>query len=391
MEASAQARHDWLPAMFGGLYALFAAIAGFFLTVYLKQELHFSGAQIGLLYAAQAVCMAIAAIPIGLGNDRLTSRALIVLSLGILAATFVGMIGVRGYLAFLGVFFTWSLANATFRFSLDTQLLKTDLGDRTGHRVGWYQALRFVGMAIGTVATGYLVAWLDFERSFLLVALAMLGLALAALRLPPTPIERVPLTDYWADLRDRKVLFFAAWLFLFTSHWGAETTSYGLFLKEGLQLTIPQMGWYISGEYVAIVVTVLALRGPLSRRNQPLRMIAVLGLLVSGVGLIGGALPPVGLSFAFRVLHGAGDGALFMVQYVGVARLFAIDRLGGNSGFINLAAMSGYVCGALIYGPLGEHYGYQLPFWLSGALTLLLIPLLLVRGEATEPSRHVVP
>ena len=61
-----------------------------------------------------------------------------------------------------------------------------------------------------------------------------------------------------------------------------------------------------------------------------------------------------------------------LVLYIGIARLFEIERLGGNAGLMNLSTMLGFVTGSLIYGPLGESLGYGHPFWISGALTILL-------------------
>jgi MFS family permease len=74
-------------------------------------------------------------------------------------------------------------------------------------------------------------------------------------------------------------------------------------------------------------------------------------------------------SVAMRSLHGVGDGLIFLVMYYGIARLFALDRLGGNTGFVSMATMLGYVFGALVYGGLSESYGYALPMWLSGAIS----------------------
>ncbi|WP_264861300.1 hypothetical protein [Klebsiella pneumoniae] len=41
------------------------------------------------------------------------------------------------------------------------------------------------------------------------------------------------------------MLLFAIWLFLFYLHWGAEFTSYGLFLRENLRLSLLGMGFYM--------------------------------------------------------------------------------------------------------------------------------------------------
>lgn len=377
-------RQDWLPAALAGLVLMATAVTSFFLTVFFQEDLGFSGFQIGLLYAAQAAAGLLAALPAGLGNDRIRSRGLV--SLGLLgqALAFLGMASVRAYLPFLLVFMVWSASNWVFRLSLDVQLLKTDGGDRTGARIGLYHAVRFLGMALGTVATGHLVAGADFPVHLRLVAGLCALLALAALALPSTPLQRVRLRDYAADLKDRRVRLFALWMFLFTLHWGAETTSYGLFLRRNLELSMGQMGWYMAVEYLAIVAAVLLL-GRRTVDLPQLRRLAILGLTASGLGQVGMIFPPVGLSAAFRGLHGLGDGAMLIVLYFGIARLFAVERLGGNTGFINTVTMLGFIAGSLVFGPLGESFGYALPLWTSGLLTLALaLPLVLLHRAARE-------
>jgi MFS family permease len=168
---------------------------------------------------------------------------------------------------------------------------------------------------------------------------------------------------------------------LFATHWGAEYTSYALFLREDLGLSKIAMGWYMSGEFGAILLTTL-LVGKRLRGNGWMIPAAVAGLVFSGIGHIGMTLEPVPLSFGFRCLHGVGDGLIFLLFYVGIARLFKIERLGGNAGLLNLATLVGMVIGSLVFGPVGEAFGYAIPFWISGGLMLVLIaPLLLGPGR----------
>ena len=63
------------------------------------------------------------------------------------------------------------------------------------------------------------------------------------------------------------MLFFAAWLFLFTLHWGAEATSLALFLRHNLGLQPLGVGTYMAGEFGVISRHRLSLRPLLGRET----------------------------------------------------------------------------------------------------------------------------
>jgi MFS family permease len=109
-------------------------------------------------------------------------------------------------------------------------------------------------------------------------------------------------------------------------------------------------------------------------RLKPLSFIAV-ALVFSGCGHILMTYPNIAWSFAMRAVHGFGDGLILMETYTTVARLFHVDRIGGNASFIFLATTLGVFAGSLVFGPLGSAYGYQWPLIVSGALSLALLPM----------------
>ena len=100
-----------------------------------------------------------------------------------------------------------------------------------------------------------------------------------------------------------------------------------------------------------------------------------MALLVSGSGHILMTWPVLPWSFAMRALHGFGDGLILMETYTTMARLFHVDRIGGNSSLIALTTTLGVFVGSLIFGPLGATFGYQVPLIISGAISLALLPL----------------
>ena len=374
---------DWFPSLVLLAHTFATAVTTFFMAVYFKDGLGFSGNQIGILFSAQAVTGMLAAIPAGIGNDRFSSRNLIIAGLLAQAACFFLMAFIKTFLTFAAVFFLCSLSSWVFRLSIDIHFLKTKTNRAIGNRIGFFQAWRYIGLAIGTVVTGYFIARLDFAISLVAVGIACFFLAVLSGSMRSTSVARVRWADYKADFSNRKVLLFSAWMLLFATHWGAEQTSYGLFLKRQLHLSFSGMGWYMASEFLAIIFAVL-IGGSLIGKRELGRKIAIFGLAASGLGHIGMIIPLVHVSVLFRILHGIGDGCMILILYYGIYRFFALEHLGGNTGMINLITMIGYIVGATVYGPLGEFFGYGHPFWISGLSTIfLIIPLVAIRPHSS--------
>ena len=156
-----------------------------------------------------------------------------------LAATAVslwGLAAVGSFWPFLAVFWAFGLGLQLFRLSLDTLLFKEDHEDAP-RRMGQYNAMRMGGMMVGALLGGAGYYWLDFPATLRLFCVGALLLIAPTVKLPLTRGVRTTLFDYGRDFLAPPVLFFAAWLFLFTLHWGAEATSLSLFLEHNLNLS----------------------------------------------------------------------------------------------------------------------------------------------------------
>lgn len=385
-----------LPMMILGFYMIVISITCFFLTLYFKDTLAFSGNQIGMLFSIQAVTGMLAALPAGIGLDRISSRTIAVAGLLIQGICFVFMGLVQSFFVYAGVFLVWSLSSWVFRMSIDVHVLKTIDKEIPAHQIGIFQAWRFMGLTIGILIAGYAIRYLDFSISLMAAGGFCFLLMLPAFFLPPTSVKRIWLSDYKKDFSNRTAQLFSLWMLLFATHWGAEQTCYGLFLKYNLNLSSIGMAWYIGSEFVVILFTMLKAPKHMNQESGLLK-IALLGLLTSGIGHIGMVVPFVWLSVLFRMLHGIGDGCMLLIFYFGIAKLFPTEHLGGNTGIVNLATMIGYVAGAMLYGNFGEAFGYGHPLWISGVTTILLIPplwLLHLRQkrrliESTRPQRNL--
>jgi len=62
-----------------------------------------------------------------------------------------------------------------------------------------------------------------------------------------------------------------------------------------------------------------------------------------------------------------------MFLYIGMHRHFNPKRIGGTSGVILTVMIIGKLLGSMVYGPMGDYFGYEWPFIVSGILTILTI------------------
>ncbi len=362
------------------LLLMVTAPIGYFLTIFFKENLGFSGSQIGFLYSLGAFTGVLCSIPAGLLNDRLKSRTILIISALLMAAGYGGMAFFTAYLPYVAVYFIMSLAVATFKLSLDVAVLKGNNGPQTAEGIAGYHAFRYVGQAIGTFLSGYLLAIINFKYFLLAVAALSLIFIPMSLKLPNLTLDKVTLSDYAKELKNPKAIFMAIWVFIFTLHWGAEYTCYGLFLHHTLALTYREMGLYMGVELIVLTITVLIAMKYVDRPGMTGKFI-ILGLFLSGASLIGMTFTPIWLSLSFRAIHGVGDGLVFLVLFMGLVRLFEPERLGGVTGFFNFVQMGGTIVGSIISGYIGERFGWGVPFWSSGILCLILIVFVFICGR----------
>jgi len=358
---------------FIGAYSAVISCVYFLLPLYLQGSLGFTGAQIGLLYAVLSLNAILAAFPVGVSGDRYPARILTRLGLLGTAACLWGMSGTVRFWPFLAVFWGFGLSLQLFRQSLDILLFKEAAGDQA-RRFGQFNAVRMSGMVLGVLTGGIMFQAWSFPFTLKLFGVGVLLLLLPTGWLPRTHGVRIPVLEYGRDFFTRPVLFFAAWLFLFTLHWGAEATSLGLFLEHNLGLTPPGVGAYMAGEFAVVAATAYLYGRFWAGRLKPLTFLTV-ALIFSGSGHILMTYPWLPWSFAMRALHGFGDGLILMETYTTVARLFHVDRISGNSSLITLTTTLGVLVGSLIFGPLGAGLGYQIPLIISGVISLALLPM----------------
>ena len=93
--------------------------------------------------------------------------------------------------------------------------------------------------------------------------------------------------------------------------------------------------------------------------------------MLSGVGHALMLVPNVYASCSFRIIHEIGDAFTAVTYTVILSEIFSKKNIAGNVSIVSTIMITGSVIGSLVFGPLGEAYGYGLPFLISGILTIV--------------------
>lgn len=364
------------PSLVGCIVSIESIFIFFFVSIYLK-ELNISGLGIGTLFAILNFTAIITAFPMGLSNDYLTPKRMIAISLVVFGSAIYAMAVVKSYWLFVAIFLIYGLSSNLFRLSLDVLMLKIFKGFGKGRAIGIYQGVRSFGLALGTFLGGFFIAKFGFERSLIYVAILTLAAIAFVPKLPNYPATRASLVEYRKDSFNPRALFLFLWVAIFGLHWGAEATSFGLFLKEWLKLPYSLMGIYMTLEVLVLAVTIILVGIKYDKGIDEYKWLYA-GLFISGVGMTFMVTHNFWASISFRALHGVGDGILTIVMYLKISELFSSERMGGNSGLFLLAQTLGNAVGAIMFGHIGQTFGYHVPMILSGAIIVFLIfPILL--------------
>ena len=374
-------RNRFLNYFIISFYTCYTYFTYFLYSIYLM-GLGMRGSRIGLLLMIYTATALLGSFLIGLIEDRFGARGNTLFGLALTCVFYLGLAAFRGFPALLALFVVGGLGNNIVRVTMNALFFKSHDAGRQGREIGLYTFLPQFAMGLGIIAGSLLLARLDFRAVFLSSAALSLALMVCALLLRPTPVSVEPLARYARDLASRRVLLFVAALVLFCLHWGAEITCYAPFLKADLGL-----GTAAAGIFMGVPIVFLGCCsyyfGWRRDRGASSARLALTAIALSGTGLIlFGAMKNPAAAFFFRLVHEAGDAAFTVFSYVGIARLFPRERLGGTSGSMFVVMVGAQSAGALLFGWMGGACGYPAAYLAAGACSLAAIPLILrVRGE----------
>ena len=333
-------------------------------------SLGFNGFEIGVFFSLYAVAGLVIALPSGLLNDRLDSKILIFVGILFAAGYLLGLSFATSFILIAFFMFIGGIGDRIFSLSTDSYILKK-VNFRKGFRFALYDAIKCFSAASALFIGGRLL--FNFKMGVLLgITGALLVLVIPLIKfLPKTKISFQKLNLYVSDIINRRTIIFLSLLFIFTLHWGVEKTVYSLFLRDNLGLNISQMGLFMSIPVIGLGLFSIYI-GNKFDKGLSLNKVLFTAFMLSGFGLTMMALSTnVYISFLFRIIHELGDGAFVVFMFVGVSSYFPKSRIGGNYGFVMLVTVLSSMIGSLVFSPIGDVYGYQVPHIIVGTLIFL--------------------
>jgi MFS family permease len=331
--------------------------------------LGFDGVAIGVIVALFASAPIVFSFPTGWLNDRLSVKKVILGGLLAMSLAIVAVGFVRSVVPMAAVFLLLGVANSAINVSLNSLYYKDgtepDSNRKYGRFVGWLSLGPPVGLLLGSVLTQ--VAGF---RTLLWSLAGLTALAAPAVRgFGEEKFSAVTIREYRFTIFNRRTLLFSAFLILLALHWGTEITIYGPFLRSRFGLSDSGVALYMAGAYLAIALAAFFV-GRLKDDPGRDRRLFLLGMVLSGAGLILMTSGDVRLSFLFRFMHEGGDGFMAVFVVLTLSRLFEKKTIGGSAGILTALQTSGGMAGSLAFSWLGFRAGLQVPMIVAGAILL---------------------
>lgn len=332
-------------------------------------KLGFGGLAIGSIVALYASAPIVFSFPTGWLNDRLSVKKVILGGLLAMSLAIVAVGFVRSVVPMAAVFLLLGVANSAINVSINSLYYKDgtepDSNRKYGSFVGWLSLGPPAGLLLGSVLTGV--------AGFRTLLWCLAGLtALAALAVRGFGEERfsaVTIREYKFTIFNRRTLLFSAFLIFLALHWGTEITIYGPFLRSRFGLSDSGIALYMAGAYLALASAAF-LVGRLRDDPERNRRLFLLGMVLSGAGLVLMTVGDLRLSFLFRFIHEGGDGLMAVFVVLTLSRLFEKKTIGGSAGILTALQTSGGMAGSLVFSWLGFRAGLQVPMIVAGAILL---------------------
>jgi len=341
----------------------------FFLAPLHFMELGFDGLAIGLIVSLYAAAPLVFSFPTGWINDRLSMKKVILGALLLISALFVLGGFVRGVPGMAALFLLIGVANNALNVSINSLFYKDGSEANPNKKYGIYIFWISLGPPAGLFFGGLLTRSTGF-RTLLLVFAVMT--ALSSLLMRGFDHERfavVSIRDYKFSVFNRKTLVFSILLFVLALHWGTEGTVYGPFLRARFGLSDSGIALYMAGAYLALALAAFLV----SRlKYDPVvnGRLFLLGMTLSGLGLVLMTRGDVRLSFLFRFMHEGGDGLMGAFAVLYISRLFEKKTIGGSAGILTALQTSGHMAGSLAFSWLGFRSGLHVPMVVAGLILI---------------------
>ncbi len=353
-------------------------IVPYFLFALHFENIGLKGEEIGFIFALGTLTSIFTTLPSGFSNDSMKSKHLIAIAGILLALQNIGLAFTTNFALISVLFLLGGTGSKLYTTSIDSLFHKNTKREEIGQKLGTFHTLNYLFFGIGFIVAGWLLEnTLTFADFFLITGgLYVIMTIVSQIILPGNDVAKFKILEYKKEIANTKVLLFILAVFIFAIHFGAENTSYALFLKHDLGLSRFQVGLYMGVAILSMSLTAWIISRYLHKIRP--RYLLLFGLFVSGTGHILMTIKDPMLSAIFRIYHEIGDAAMFFFMYYGINRLFSSERIGGNSGIFTFVTTISTALGAAIFGPIGEQFGYSYPLLISGVTTIISLIITLI-------------
>ena len=331
-----------------------------------------SDLQIGMAIGLFSLSSMALMLPLGMFSDFFSPRRTMLCGALLYAGYFAALLSARSFAWILGAVCVGGLGSAALVVVSESLYLKHFGQIQRSRRVATYQLSAYLGFGLGPLVGGLLVQ----TSPELIFVFAMAGAGaiflFSLLLLDYEPIV-FSFKDYSGDVFRLKPLLLIACLFVLSTHFGVEQTSYSLLLKEKFGLLPRQIGLVFAcmGLWMAMAVPLV---GRYHDKRRSVFLFFLGGMAFSSLFQM---LTPLAVDIwslvIIRLLHTLGDTVAMLELGVLVALLFPSARLGGNSGLLYGVRTLATFLAAVTAGSLNREWGYGASFFASGLFVLCFV------------------
>lgn len=338
-----------------------------YLPVILKSY-NYTDQQIGFAVGLNSLSSLLLILPFGVFSDYVSPKKSLTLGSLCFSAYFLLLAVVKGFPAVCLALIVGGVGACAIRVICVSLYLKLVDRDRRGRKVAFLHVGAYLGFGLGPLLGGYIyeafgplpLIWLAFSISAIIVLLTFF--------VQDAPPVVFSFKDYGTDIKKPDALFLMALVFFLGTHFGAEQSSFSLFMIETIGLEKKHIGvvFFALGAWMALLVP---FAGMLIDRRHRVFLLLLAGLLISSCFQF---MTPLATSLlglvVIRMIHTMGDTLAILESDVLTARFFPSARLGGSSGLIFCVRTSAIFLFAAFSGWLNNGWGYKMPFFVNGIM-----------------------
>ena len=350
IESRSETREVYLSSILKFLFSSAIFLFQLYIPIYLK-GIGISGGQIGVLTSVFTISALFLSAPIGIWNDKFSSKRLIQLSVFGLALFITGFIWVNTFWFFIFIFLLGGIARNLFNISARSLVMKK-IGDggqenNSSEKIGIFNAGGHLAYGVTGALGGVIISSFGFTTAFVTALILTLFIFIITFNMEDETIEAETLdySAYKGDLLNREFLVIAVLVTGFGFHAGVEKTSFSLFLKSigvvesKMGIILAMIGFTMT--FIAIYSGRLIDRFSTESNKGTLKKFFIAALFLSAIGNIGFAYAQGFYSaFFIRFLHVVGDSVFFFFFFFSSSDIFSLEKYGGSSGIIILLFLS---------------------------------------------------